>query len=413
MAARVATMPLLTLTTRPQRRSSIPGSSAKVSPATFVTLRVKARANCSTSTSVLAPRGATTAALLMRMSTRPSWSRARRASAVPAPGAARSATIGCARPPAATMALVVSTSSASERAATATWAPRCASCRTMARPMPRPPPVIRAVLSPRWVMEWSCVVGGSGSHAAARPPRGPWWGRPGRVVRRGGSAGDDALAADGARHGDRADSRQRAAASVRRVQGVPHPDDPARGGLSGGDRRHLSQRAVALDAEDRNRAGAGLGHGQVSDGANSRREPDGPRQRGHDRVQRRATEGVDVEDLDGARVALRGHEQLAAFGRERHLAGRGEELRRRVGVETQRAVPRWDRRQQRANAAVALDRAAVAGVEHVDDVAVHRHGDRKLPSVGRTWRRSSRSPLIASTVIVLLPTSTAMSWPFS
>jgi len=41
--------------------------------------------------------------------------------------------------------------------------------------------------------------GGSGSHAAARPPRGPWCGRPGRVVRRGGSAGDDALAADGAR----------------------------------------------------------------------------------------------------------------------------------------------------------------------------------------------------------------------
>jgi hypothetical protein len=91
----------------------------------------------------------------------------------------------------------------------------------------------------------------------------------------------------------------------------------------------------------------------------------------------------------------------------------GEELRRRVGVETQRAVPRWDRRQQRANAAVALDRAAVAGVEHVDDVAVHRHGDRKLPSVGRTWRRNIRSPLTASTVIVLLPALTAMSWPFS
>jgi hypothetical protein len=95
------------------------------------------------------------------------------------------------------------TSSASERAATATWAPCCASCTAMARPMPRPPPVIRAALSSRWVMEWSCVVEGMVlTPPPARP--GPWCGRPGRVVRRSGSAGDDALAAEhaAAEHGD-------------------------------------------------------------------------------------------------------------------------------------------------------------------------------------------------------------------
>jgi hypothetical protein len=161
--------------------------------------------------------------------------------------------MACARPPDAAMALVVSTSSSSERAFTATRAPRCASCSAMARPMPRPPPVIRAVSS-RWFMDWSCVAGG-GSYA-------------------GGSLRDDALAADGARHGDRADSRQRAVGagglvdragvgghgaqqckrltgaswtsdsvpmpSVRRVQVVAHPDDSVRSSLSRGDRRHLS-----------------------------------------------------------------------------------------------------------------------------------------------------------------------------
>ena len=171
-------MPLLTLTTRPQRRSSIPGSSAKVSSARLVTLTVNARAKASRSMPVLAPRGATTPALLMRMSTRPSSSSARRASAVPAPGAARSATMACARPPAAAMALVVSASSASERAATATLAPCCANCRAMARPIPRPPPVIRAVLPSRWVMECSCCRRGE-RFSRRRPRRGPRCGRPG------------------------------------------------------------------------------------------------------------------------------------------------------------------------------------------------------------------------------------------
>ena len=65
-------------------------------------------------------------------------------------------------------------SSASKRAATVMRTPRCASCRArMVWPIPRPPPVIIAVLSSRWVMECSCVVGGVVLHR--RRPRPPPW----------------------------------------------------------------------------------------------------------------------------------------------------------------------------------------------------------------------------------------------
>src|SRR5260370_34880793 len=73
MPAGWAAMPLEMLTIRPHPFAIIAGSSRKLRFATATTLTPIAAAHCARSMPGLAPRGATTAALLISTSTSPSW----------------------------------------------------------------------------------------------------------------------------------------------------------------------------------------------------------------------------------------------------------------------------------------------------------------------------------------------------
>ena len=78
-----------------------------------------------------------------------------------------------------------------------------------------------------------------------------------------------------------------------------------------------------------------------------------------------------------------------------------------VRVQAERAVRAGQRGQEAAEDPVALDRAAVQRVEHVDQVAVGGHVDRDVPPERSTSRSASWSPRTAKTEIVSLPAFTA------
>src|ERR1700760_4844029 len=79
MAAGLAAIPLETLTTRPQRASSMAGRTAAVRAVGATTLTSKARRRSSAAMPTVGPRGSTVAALLIRMSTGPACSPGARA----------------------------------------------------------------------------------------------------------------------------------------------------------------------------------------------------------------------------------------------------------------------------------------------------------------------------------------------
>jgi hypothetical protein len=112
-------MPLEMLTIRPHPFAIIAGSSRKLRFATATTLTPIAAAHCARSMPGLAPRGATTAALLISTSTSPSSARARPAAAVSWPGSPTSAGITSAFPPSPCTWPAVWSSSSRERATSA------------------------------------------------------------------------------------------------------------------------------------------------------------------------------------------------------------------------------------------------------------------------------------------------------
>src|SRR5919106_3013741 len=138
------TIPLETLTTRPQPRSSMSGTTARARLIGANTLI--ANADCSSPGSVLSvgPTGQTTAALLIRMSTPPSSPTTAAIACGTWSGSPRSAGATFATRPRARTSSAVSSSSSCERASSETFAPAWARASAVARPMPLPAPVTSA-----------------------------------------------------------------------------------------------------------------------------------------------------------------------------------------------------------------------------------------------------------------------------
>src|SRR5918992_571937 len=138
------TIPLETLTTRPQPRSSMSGTTARARLIGANTLI--ANADCSSPGSVLSigPTGQTTAALLIRMSTPPSSPTTAAIACGTWSASPRSAGAAFATRPRARTSSAVSSSSSCERASNETFAPAWASATAVARPMPLPAPVTSA-----------------------------------------------------------------------------------------------------------------------------------------------------------------------------------------------------------------------------------------------------------------------------
>ena len=77
-----------------------------------------------------------------------------------------------------------------------------------------------------------------------------------------------------------------------------------------------------------------------------------------------------------------GDDQPGPVGGEGYLAGRAGELRRLRRVQAEVTVPGRDPRQGVADAQEALHRAAVAGVEHVQQASAHGDAHREGPARG-------------------------------
>src|SRR6266702_6131473 len=208
-----------------------------------------------------------------------------------------------------------------------------------------------------------------------------------------GSVGVDAGGVDDARGGagvaERAQGAvavvvvagQAGAAGVGGVEPGAGTGDPAGRGLPGGGLRDRGQGAVAVDGEGGYRVGAGFGQDQVAAGVEGDRERYGAGQYGHDRRGRQAVE-VDGEDVDVVAVGLGGHDELRPVRGEGDLPGGVGELGRQGRVQAQAAVPGRDPNQGAVEAQVALDGAAAAGVEYVDEVAMHGDADREVATGG-------------------------------
>ena len=154
---------------RPQLPSSMPGRAMKLSRAAAVRLTAIAVAHCCASMAGLGPSGQTTPALLISTCTGPQ--RCPIAASAPATwsGSATSAGRPSAWPPRPVIARR-SGDLAAERASTATCAPCSASPRLMACPMPRPPPVTRAIrfVSVSFIVSTPRLAAGPGRVLPAR-----------------------------------------------------------------------------------------------------------------------------------------------------------------------------------------------------------------------------------------------------
>src|SRR5918992_4926417 len=138
------TIPLETLTTRPQPRSSMSGTTARARLIGANTLIANADCNSPGSVLSVGPTGQTTAALLIRMSTPPSSPTTAAITCGTWSGSPRSAGATFATRPRARTSSAVSSSSSCERASNETFAPAWASATAVARPMPLPAPVTSA-----------------------------------------------------------------------------------------------------------------------------------------------------------------------------------------------------------------------------------------------------------------------------
>src|ERR687892_717129 len=254
------TTPLETLTTRPQPRSSMLGTTARARLIGANTLI--ANADCSSPGSVFSvgPTGQTTAALLIRMSTPPSSPTAAAIACGTWSGSPRSAGATFATRPRARTSSAVSSSSSCERASNETFAPAWASATAVARPMPLPAPVTSACAPSNAVTRLPSEERRASVRAAS-----PSDGHPAAVDRDdcpvqvagpvGGEEHDrlrDLLRSSGAAHWDRRDDRGEAVAhgvgsgrvcgagrdgvdadAVRTVLGCPRLRQQRRGGLGG------------------------------------------------------------------------------------------------------------------------------------------------------------------------------------
>ncbi len=112
---------------RPQPRSTMTGSTAKLRAAAATTLTLKVTAHSVGSIETLGPSGPTMAASLMSTSTAPNWSLTRWTARVTWRRSARSAGTTTAVPPRCFTRCAVSASWSSERATNATAMPSAAS----------------------------------------------------------------------------------------------------------------------------------------------------------------------------------------------------------------------------------------------------------------------------------------------
>ena len=156
--------------------------------------------------------------------------------------------------------------------------------------------------------------------------------------------------------------------------------DPARRRLAGGDGIDHVDRSVGEEVEGGQGVGSGLGHHQVTGAI----EGDGEGNRTgfsvHHRVWREITAGSDTEHVDVAAVGLGRHDQLGPVGREGHLTGGVRVLGRGRRVQPERPGGTGYREETTEAGVVPLDRAAVLGVEDVDQIAAHGHADRECPA---------------------------------
>ncbi len=170
---------------------------------------------------------------------------------------------------------------------------------------------------------------------------------------------------------------QGAAARVGGVEQRAIPRDPAGRHLPGGRPADQGELPVVADGERGHAVGPGLGHGQVTARVEADRERDRTRVGVDHRGGGRLTAGGQREHVDVVAVALGRDDQLAAVRGERDLARGAGELGTLGCVEAERPIPGRHPDQRGTHPQEALHRAAVAGVEHVDDVAARGHADRE------------------------------------
>src|SRR3569833_1255966 len=260
------------------------------------------------------------------------------------------------------------------------------------------------------------------------------WGAFPEVVISGarGSRGDDALSADGTRHGDRADpgegavvagaelvhgsgragldvevasvgrggrvdgagvggglaesrqgagaadpvARQVGAARVRGVDVVTVPYDPAGRLLPGGDLVELGEPAVTGDGEGRDVVQPGLGHDEVTPRVEGETERRGTRLRVHDGLAGRAA-AAKGEDVATVTVPPRGDHELRSVGGEADL-GRGAAV---LG-QTEAALPAGHPHQTVSGAREALDGSAAQAVEDVHEATPYGDAVREATAGG-------------------------------
>lgn len=139
------------------------------------------------------------------------------------------------------------------------------------------------------------------------------------------------------------------------------------------------------------------------------RERHGARFGADHRVGRELTEAADVVDEQAVGVGLGGDHQVLAVRCEADLSRGVGELRSCRRIEGERAVPRRHGDQEAAEVQVALDRAAVAGVQNVNEVPVRGALTGKFPRVLMTCCKRVEAPCTPSTDKLLLPALTAYS----
>ena len=179
---------------------------------------------------------------------------------------------------------------------------------------------------------------------------------------------------------------QRRGAGVRAVDRAADLDAPAQRVLTVTDgRAEQPQPPVAGDRVGAGRSGTRLGDLDQAVVVDHEREGHGTGGLRDDRSGRRPAVGVHRE-AEQLVVALGGDDQRAAVRTEADLGRCIDEHRRAVVAETERARGAGDRPERPMADGEPGDAPVTAGVEHVDQVTVHRDAGREL-AAGRDRRR--------------------------